>query len=192
MTEFNSLDEYKNLIKKLSLNELLQIEQNIDRSRYPERLEVLRQMIAEKDGREPILNKEKEALYPKGITVIKRIYFIIGLLITLSICLKILSDLSFINDIKLLSALFNLFVITGIYFGIKMIKPWVVILVLLYSYLGLLFTLFELTEYSETTIKLIFDRTIALSFIIFFLYQIFLFSKKEIKDFFKATGKDII
>jgi hypothetical protein len=130
-----------------------------------------------------------DSLY-KRLELIKNAYLAFIVFLTFAFVVKIMSK--FGNEFNIPEFLLKYCVLIVIYYGINKIKRWVVLLVLLCSYWGVVSCVLELlTSYSDI-IQLIVSRTFSVAFLCFFVYQIYVFSKKETKKIFGAKGMEII
>jgi len=127
---------------------------------------------------------------PKGLKLIEDAYFAIIIFLTLALVAKI--TFKFGNGINILESLIGYCLLIVIYYGIKKTKQWVVLLVLLFSYWGVVRSVLDfLTSYPDI-IQLIVSRAVDTAFLCFCCYQIYIFSKKETKEYFGVKGIGII
>jgi hypothetical protein len=76
------------------------------------------------------------------------------------------------------------------YFGLKSRKPWVVDFILIISAFGILRTLLSLSDYPADLYGLV-QRVFTFFWGLIFAYQIFYFSRKEVKMFFNDKGSTL-
>ncbi len=125
-----------------------------------------------------------EANIKSKLIFFKEVYFLFAFL-TILITLYSLSGFSikFKREISL-EFLLVFFIHTSIYFGLKFRKKWVVNVILISSSYSLISRfLFSFQLSNEVTI--IFYKLVAFIFLFFDVYQIYFFSKRGVKFFFK-------
>ena len=182
--EHKSTADYYKRIKGLSLDELKDIEKNIDREKYSDRYDTAKELIEIKKELSPSIDisTDLEKNFPKGVKFIENAYLIYIIIFVFGLVYKIAFKDS--DNTVLPGVIIHLFVIATIYYGITMIKQWVVVLIKLYAYMSLLHVMFSFAENHSDMISLLTNRTLSLLFLCFLIYQIFVFSKKETKLFF--------
>jgi hypothetical protein len=93
---------------------------------------------------------------------------------------------------RLGSYLIKIVFCSAAYYGIEKRKNWVVPVVLLLSAWGLInffFYIFEPSRSQNSQIIYYITSGIGVTFLIFYIYSIFIFSKNKTRIFFNETGK---
>ena len=125
----------------------------------------------------------------KAFEVIYLLLFITSLLLFLA---EVTFSPMFLANKTRVELLLTVCVLFGIYYGLRNIKNWVILLILLTGYWGLLNTFLKIVESQPTVIDFFVAKALGLLFFLFFAYQVLLFSKKETRDYFKTEGIDKI
>lgn len=127
---------------------------------------------------------------PYGIDIIKNINFLLAIIGTIIS----LFGLFVINEPlwEWIQIVFYTSIIWLIFYGMAKVKSWVVIFILFYSYLSLLWSCIEFFTIQPATSFDLLKKGILILFTFFFLFQIFIFSKSEVKEYFKSKGKYLI
>ena len=183
--DFSSVDEYREYAKTLSLHDLHDILRNIDREKHPERYEIIAGIAAEKGSTVP-----GHIAYPKGVILIRNIFIALFILLAISLTINLLLG-SIQPDLRnILMAMLSILIIASIIAGIHYVKPWVVTLILWFSYLSLARLFLETMGGTATPRP---GHPIStLLFAIFCASQIVIFSKATTKSYFRHSGTDII
>ena len=127
---------------------------------------------------------------PLGIDIIKNINFSLAIFGTF----VSLFGLIIINERlwEWIQIVFYTSILWLIFYGIAKVKSWVVIFILFYSYLGLLRSGLEFFTLQTTNSVDLLKKGILILLTCFYLFQIFIFSKSEVKDYFRSKGKYLI
>ncbi len=190
--EYKCIADYKKYLENLSLDKLQDIERSIDREKYSDRYDAVKKLLKTKKALPPPINisTDSEENFPKGVKFIENVYLIYIIFFVFGLVYKI----AFIDSDNgsLPGIIIHLFVIVAVYYGIKKIKKWVVTLIKLYASMSLLQEILSFTENHSDITSLLTDRALSFLFVFFFIYQIFVFSKKETRSFFNDSGRTII
>jgi hypothetical protein len=192
MVSFDNIEDYSSYINGLSLDQLLEIEKSINRAKYPERYKLVKELIDKRSSSpsRDVYETKEETKYLNSINFIQKTYLVIICISVLVFIYKVFTNA--VSEINIPSFILNFTLLLFIYWGIRSVKKWVVILVLLFAYVGLIRTLLNfLADYSDVA-QLFAYRTLDLLFLCFFIYQIIVFSKKETKEYFGSKEKIII
>lgn len=116
----------------------------------------------------------------------------------LLVCLGIISLVSHIPDIKesilrqdWLESAITLIIFICIYIGLRTRAKWIVPLILLYSAYGL-FSAYTNGIQPAENVKDLVHKCVEVLYVIFYVYQIIFFKKKEVKLYFNVKGTIII
>jgi hypothetical protein len=147
-------------------------------------------------GTQSKTNEESQTIssdyqYPSGVLLIKNIYIFLLIAVPLLIFVNAISDETSLGISTLLKSIFLFLIYVNIYFGIQKIKSWVVVLVLVCSYFGVVDTLLSFFSIQANTGDIA-DRLFHILLFCFYSYQIIIFSKKETRKFFRESGTTII
>jgi hypothetical protein len=141
MTTADPDTDYQVYIESLPFDALLSIEKDIDQSRFPDRHRLVADLIEKhrKDGTIQYSQTYLDNLrYPWGVRFIRSINAFILFAAIASLLLKALSGNIRINLETVLNLTSGLALSALVVYGLFREKPWVVIMVLLSSYMGLL------------------------------------------------------
>jgi hypothetical protein len=192
MTDFKSIDEYKNYADKLRLSELKDIERKIDRYKYKDRYDLLISIIKEKESgsiaEEYINNK---TYYPPGVRIIYNVYKFIVIIGAIVLPIAILLKHKLTSTNVIFAIIFVLSVDVVILYGISRKKPWIVLLVLFYSYISLLSELFKMLAKKDIEFSVV-DLCLNFAYTVFIIYSIYVFSRKDTKLYFKHQDNVVI
>ena len=146
-------------------------------------------MLGEQELKKEI-DLSKDIKYPPGVELIRNLYFFMVLFIAfLSLFFLLSKDYSrFWNDFLKVIFCFLAF------YGIDKRKKWTVPVVLFLSAWGLinfLFYVFSPDRIQEGQIVYYISTLTGVLFLIFYIYSIFIFSKRQTRIFFKEKGKYI-
>lgn len=190
--EHKSIADYKKYIEGFSLDKLQGIERDIDREKYSDRYNAVKELIEINKVLSPSIDfsTDLEKDFSKGVKFIENVYLIYIVFFVFVLVFKFTFKDS--DNIVLPEIILKLFVIATIYYGIRMIKKWVVILIKLYAYMSLLLVMLSFAENYSDILSLVTNRAVSFLFVCFLIYQIFIFSKKETRLFFNDSGRTII
>lgn len=134
------------------------------------------------------MNLIQDIKYPRGVELIRNLYFLFVIFIAL------LSMIFFlIQDYSRFGKNFLQFVFCFLaFYGIDKRKDWTVPTVLILSAWGLINSTFNFMSrsHSQDSQILYYIRTLtAIMFFVFYIYSIFIFSRRETRLFFSEKGK---
>jgi hypothetical protein len=98
----------------------------------------------------------------------------------------------FSDRYSVLEGCISLSIAIGIFYGIKASKSWVIILVLLFSYWGIIDSFLVILDKETDVLEKLVSRSLAVIQFIFEIYKIKIFSKVETKKYFKERGVTIV
>ena len=137
-------------------------------------------------------SNNQHAGVPFGVNFIRRGVLILAIIITASLILQLPIVFSSLNIEDFLRALIVCFVLWMIFYGIKKVKSWSVILVLIFSYFAFLgntlATISMNVDNGYDILKKLFD----LILLFFYAFIIVIFSKSDTKRYFKEKGTIIL
>ena len=192
MTDFNTTEEYKAYSEGLHYDELVDILENVDREKYPERYRIIEDLISLRQRAGEITYsrsyKGRKRL-PSGLPLIRGIYlfaFVVGMPVHIYE-----GGLERVHESApaIVNWLINPTIMILILIGIFRQKSWVVGLVLLFStyqFLGIFFGHFAMQEAG------IADDTRRILGAVFFAYSIVVFSRTKTRSYFKDKGAMIV
>lgn len=126
--------------------------------------------------------------YPQGVELIRNLYFLSALFIALlSIILFLIQDYKRFGD-SFLQFVFSFLA----FYGIDKRKEWTVPAVLILSAWGLInstFNFMSIARSQGSQISFYIGTLTALIFFVFYIYCIFIFSRRETRLFFNERGK---
>jgi hypothetical protein len=127
---------------------------------------------------------------PFGINSIKNINLILAIIHTFASLLGLLLiDERFWDWVQ---TVFHTIILWCLFYGMAKVKSWVVIFILFVSYLGLLRACLEFFALQPDDFYEILQKAIFVFFTCLYIFQITIFSKTEVKDYFKSNGKYLI
>ena len=137
-------------------------------------------------------SNSQNANVPFGINFIRKEVLILAIIITASLILQLPIVFSSLNIEDYLRAVIVCFILWMIFYGIKKVKSWAVILVLIFSYfafLGItLATISMNVDNGYDVLKKLFDLVL----LFFYAFIIVIFSKSDTKRYFKEKGTIIL
>ena len=182
---FRNNDEYREYANTLSDKDLHDILRNISKEHHPEGYRIIARLAKEKRDSGAVI-----LAYPKGAILIRNIYIGLLLLLAFSVFVNLLAEGDQAGRQGILMLMLNAIVFGSIVAGIHLVKPWVVTLVLWFSYLTLArLVLVALSGNANTPPG---HPASTLLYAVFCAYQIAIFSSATTKKFFKHRGTDII
>jgi len=194
MPDFGSLEEYAEYAEKLSLEQLIGILNYIDREEFPERYNIIEDIINEKKQAASIEGQSMQPQIPEspaGLKASRNIYFLLIALILLGEPVRIFTKGLDIE--QAMGSLVTLSLYSIIFYGLVKVKNWVVILILVVAYLGLAALFIDFIGFQDAEDPILIVRRIfGLFLAIFWGFQIILFSKKRTRAYFKEKGTILI
>jgi hypothetical protein len=134
----------------------------------------------------------QHANVPFGINFIRKGVLILAIIITASLILQLPISFSFLNIEDCLRAGLMCAILWIIFCGIKQVKSWTVILVLLFSYFAFLSTTLETLNSNVVNGYDILKKLFHLILLFFYAFQIVIFSRLDTKRYFKEKGTVIL
>jgi len=195
MPELRTYEEFVEYARGLSLLELESIRVSINRYKYSDRYSLLEELIQARSAESApgssrtLLETSK---IPAGLGVLLIFYRILLGILLLSLPFFFIGSTAK-SEFEILESLLLLFVYGLLYYGISHVKSWVVVPVLLLSYLGLVTSFLRVVYMpslggSDTIVS----RVALLIFGAFYAFQAYLFSKPSTRAFFKDSGMTLI
>jgi len=129
---------------------------------------------------------------PFGVKCIAKIYLVLAILFSIISLIIVPSYIFKLSEANRAEVLLQTFISWTIYYGMKSYKNWVIIFILICSYLGILTTSLQFIFLKANSGLDVATKFIYLIFIFFFGFQIFIFSKSSTKNFFKDKGTTLI
>ena len=195
MSELRTYEEFVEYARGLSLRDLESLKVSLNRHKYPDRYSLLEELIQARSAEsQPGSSRTQlESLkIPAGLGVLLIFYRVLLGILLLSLPLFFIGGTAK-SEYEILEALLLLFVYGLLYFGISHVKSWVVVPVLLLSYLGIV-TSFLRVVYMPSLggSDTVAGRVALLVFGAFYAFQAYLFSKPSTRAFFKDSGTTLI
>jgi hypothetical protein len=167
---------------------------HIDKGKYPDRNQAIRDAIAEKKR----LHLPTQNQNPLPLTQDSRIIQIIGRIRGIYLAFLLVTTLAIIigiiRQIPLEKILENVFVaacIYAIYFGLLRQRLWVFPLILFNAAISCFFLIIDIFH-PAGNIGAIFDKILTGLLLIFYIYQIIFFRKREVREVWGDKGKIIL
>ena len=121
------------------------------------------------------------------ISAIKKIYFIILLIVALVLLITISeTDLAFSEKVGKL--MLSIIICGSIYLGLRMKRRWVIPLILIFSALGCLNSFLRILVPVDN-ISSLFAKIVGILFLVFFVYQLYFFTCQNVKQYFGFKGR---
>jgi len=130
--------------------------------------------------------------YIKHVNFIKYFYAFQSAFILCALLVMIGGTSDFLNNYSVLETCISLSISIGIFYGIKTSRGWVVILVLLISYWGIIDSFLVFLGKEADFLEKLVTRSLALIQFIFEIYKLKIFSKLETKKYFNERGVTLI
>jgi hypothetical protein len=187
MNNLDTIEEYSVYAKGLNYDQLMDAMQNVNKVKYPERYELLTNLLDTKfQNYEKPEETPEEKIYGH-IKIIKALYVIALFAITLITGATLFSGTA--PDAALYELVFHLLICLVIIYGLQGLKKWTRNFVLFWSY----WKLFSAVVFYFLVPELVLStKLLWLPSTIFYMYQIIIFSKSESKALFDDRGKVII
>ena len=132
----------------------------------------------------------------KKIILIRNIYIFFAIATIFSALFEIANNIIFevnnINYLPTIESIINIILFAIAIFGIYCIKPWVIIYILFLSYGHILISLIAprfIVDNIEFPLVIAASEVLS---VLFFTYQILIFSKVEVRNYFKDNDNNII
>ena len=137
-------------------------------------------------------SNNQHANLPFGIKFIRRGVLILAIIITVSLILQLRMGLFALNTEDYLRAGLTCVILWIIFYGIKKVKSWTVILVLIFSYFAFLSLTLETINSNVVNGYDILKKMFYIILLFFYAFQIVIFSKSDTKRYFKEKGTVIL
>ena len=134
----------------------------------------------------------QRANVPFGINFIRKGVLILAIIITASLILQLPIGFSLLTIEDYLRAGLMCAILWIIFYGIKKVKSWTVILVLIFSYFAFLSTTLETLNSNVVNGYDILKKLFHLILLFFYAFQIVIFSRLDTKRYFKEKGTVIL
>ena len=192
MNDFKSIYEYQAYAERLQLSELRDIARGIDKYKYKDRYDLIIYLIKEKEAENIVEdNASIRKYYPPGVKVICNTYIFLVVLAIIVLPIAILIKHKYASNINIVTVLAYMIVHIIIIYGILFRKTWVVLLVLFYSYMTLFGNLLNMLSKKDVGVS-IGDLCFNFAYIVFLIYSIFVFSKKDAKKYYNYQDNVVI
>jgi len=133
-------------------------------------------------------NKFPEKRILSTLSKIQKVYFVFVCLgFFVGLLIPFVFSAAQTSQINLL-ALFNVVVYLCVYLGIRRRKGWLIPLVLLFS-IYQLYGYFKFIFLSAESAEMVLGKFLAMGMIWFYVYQVYFFTRREVKSFFGVKGK---
>jgi hypothetical protein len=129
---------------------------------------------------------------PFGVNFIRKCILILAIFLSLWIFFELIFGFSALSPKELGRAVLVCVIDWMIFYGLRKLKSWVVILILISSYFAFLLSALEFFQINIVNGDDLLKKFFQLCFIFFFAFQIVIFSRSETKRYFKEKGTTII
>ncbi len=129
---------------------------------------------------------------PFGVNFIRKCILTLAIILTVSVIFELLLDFPALNIEEFLKKGLQCAIFWIIFYGIKKEKSWTVILVLICSYFALLTTILVFLNTSVINGYDLLKRLFQLILILFYVFQIVIFTRSETKRYFKEKGTIVV
>ena len=129
---------------------------------------------------------------PFGVNFIRNCILIFALIFSVAIVLELLSGFSVLNIERLSRTAIQCGMFWVIFFGLKKAKRWTVILVLICAYFAFFTTILGFFQTNVENGYDLLKKFFQLCLILFYTFQIVVFSSSETKRYFKEKGTIVV
>ena len=129
---------------------------------------------------------------PFGVNFIRNCILILAIIFSLSIIFELLSGFSVLGIERLFRTALLCCIFWVIFFGLKKTKSWTVILVLLCAYFAFITTILGFLQTNVLNGYDLLIKFFQLCLILFYAFQIVIFSRSETKRYFKEKGTIVV
>ncbi len=129
---------------------------------------------------------------PLGLNIARYGILILAIIFSLGLISQLILDLSASRSEVFYGLLGHCIGLWIIYFGLKKIKSWSVVLILLYAYLAFLGTILGFFQIQVVDGFDLLEKFFFLCLLFFYAFLIIIFSRSETKRYFKEKGTTII
>jgi hypothetical protein len=193
MSEPETIEEYIESLRPLSISHLEWMAQNIDKEKYPERYKAIVDAISDKKSRPESF---EETTLPSGkpmvriITItgrIRKLYFVFVCIGTLDTIFNLLGMSENLQKGEHWQGIINTLLYLVLYVGIRIKAKWFIPLVLIAS-AWLMLSTFLTSFQPALDIRGLFAKAFGILLLLFLAYQMHFFSKREVKIYFGLEG----
>lgn len=190
MNEFETLKDYEEYLAGLSRDHLIDIANNIDRNLHPERYELVKEYISKAPAPESAKQSREKGRGGAGrVSLIGYLY--IGLLVWnlfLIACAVIAMDSPF-DDLQTQYSILLVFVFSLLAYGVFKLKTWAHKFALVWGYLCIFSNFVFFFRSPETSFI---SNFFILLITALYAYQIYLFSKADVRKLFRSNETVLI
>ena len=129
---------------------------------------------------------------PFGVNFIRNFILIFSIILSVGLFLEILLEFSVLGIEGLSEAILQCGIFWIIFYGLKKVKSWTVILVLVCAYFGFLISLLDFLQTNVVNGYDLLKKFFQMTLIFFYAFQIMIFSRSETKRYFKKNGITVI
>ena len=137
------------------------------------------------------LNDQRSKV-PFGVSFIRNCILILAIIFSAALFVKLLSGFSVIDIERLFRVALQCGILWVIFFGLKKEKSWTVILVLLCAYFAFFITILGFFQTNVVNGYDLLKKFFQLCLILFYAFQIVVFSRSETKHYFKEKGTIVV
>ena len=129
---------------------------------------------------------------PFGVNFIRKCILIIAILLSFWVFFELIFGFSVLSPKEPGRTVLVCVIYWIIFYGLKKVKSWVVILSLIFSYFAFLFSVLAFFQFNIVNGEELLQKFFQMCFIFLFAFQIVIFSRFETKRYFKEKGTTLI
>jgi hypothetical protein len=187
--------DFQAYVKNMPFDVLLGLENEIDRSRFPDRHQMVTDLI-EKHRKNNTIQYSQSYLdnlrYPEGVRFIRSVNAFMLCATIIALVFKTANGSLRINTETIFGITSGLAFSSLVVYGLFREKSWVVIMVLLSSYSGILYAFIDYIADHAAPIDRVIHSGVRTAFVSFCVFQVVIFSRKATRAFYKAKGTVLV
>jgi hypothetical protein len=187
--------DFQAYVQNMPFDVLLGLEKEIDRSRFPDRHRMVTDLI-EKHRKNNTIQYSQSHLdnlrYPEGVRFIRSVNVFMLCATVVGIVFKTANGSLSINTQTVFVITANLLFSSLVVYGLFREKSWVVVMVLLSSYFRILQAFIEYYTDQGAPMDRVLHSGVLMAFLLFYAFQIVVFSRKETRAFYKEKGMVLV
>ena len=129
---------------------------------------------------------------PFGVNFIRKCILILAIIFSAGIFLELLMGFSVLGIEGVIRSALQCSIFWVIYYGLKKVKSWTVILVLICAYFAFLATILGFFQTKVVSGYDLLNKFFQLCLIFFYAFQIMIFSRSETKRYFREKGTTVV
>jgi len=187
--------DFQAYIQNMPFDVLLGLEKEIDRSRFPDRHQMVMDRIEKHRNNNTIQYSQSyldNLRYPEGVRFIRSMNAFMLCAAIVGLVFKAANGSLRINTETVFGITSGLAFSSLVVYGLFREKSWVVVMVLLSSYFRILQAFIDYYTDQGAPMDRVIHSGVLMAFVLFYAFQIVVFSRKETRAFYKEKGTVLV